>query len=523
MAKVGEILKVKVFRFDPTTDDKPYYKTYDVPFTFEMMKIIDVLRYIQEKIDHSLSFTWDCRLWNCGLCGVSVNKRPCLACITDVKDVTTNGELIIEPLPHYPIVKDLVIDRTPELDEMRKRKIKYVRNDPPETIPEPMDPEQIAFHRDWYLACISCLVCSSACPAFSLKYEEFVGPHLSVKIAKYLSHPKDEGDRAKQAYESGIFRCLGCGRCDVVCPLKLEISEKSIEALKSVCIEEGRVPPRVRDFLENIYKFGNPFGESRAKRREWAKNLQVEDYDSERHEFLLYVGCVASYDSRAQQMARSLAKLLLEADIPFGILGSAENCDGNEVARLGEKGLFELLVKRNIEQFKKFGVKKIVTLSPHAYNSIKNEYPKFGGNFKVLHYTQLLCDLIKSKRLNITGELEVKVTYHDPCFLGRRNGVYEAPREILESIPGIELVEMERNRENSFCCGGGGGNFYTDLVGGKQAPSRIRVKEAHETGAKILAVACPICLIMFEDAIKTEGLEKEISVKDIAEIIGEVV
>ncbi|RLI77873.1 (Fe-S)-binding protein [Archaeoglobales archaeon] len=519
---IQKTLKVKVFRFNPTIDDKPYYATYDVPFTFEKMKVIDVLRYIQEKIDHSLSFTWDCRLWNCGLCGVSVNKRPCLACITDVKNVAVNGEIVIEPLSYYPVIKDLVIDRTPEIEEMHKLGIKYIRNNPPEKIPEPMNPEQISFHRDWHLACIDCLVCSSACPAFSLDYE-FLGPHLSVKLAKYLTHPKDEGDRAKQAYEGGIFRCLGCGRCDAVCPLQLEISKNTMELLKSASVEESLAPPAVRDFLENIYKFGNPWGESRAKRGKWAENMGIEGYDSKKHEFLLYVGCVGSYDPRAQQMAKAIAEVLLKVGVSFGILGSAENCDGNEVARLGEKGLFELIAEKNIQQFKKLGVKKIITLSPHAYNSMKNEYPKFRGYFEVIHYTQFLHDLIKNGKLKITKDFEAKVTYHDPCFLGRHNKVYEAPREVLKSIPSLEIVEMGRNRENSLCCGGGSGNFYTDLVGGKQSPSRIRVEEAYNTGAKILAVSCPVCLIMFEDAVKTEGLDKEMVVKDISEIIREVV
>jgi len=518
MVEVGDKLKVKVFRFDPTTDQKPYYAEYDVPFTFEKMKIIDVLRYIQEKIDHSLSFTWDCRLWNCGLCGVSVNKRPCLACITDVKEVVANGTLVIEPLPNYPVLKDFVIDRTVELDKLYKLKIKYSRTEPPEKIPEPMDPEQIAIHRDWYLACISCLVCNSACPSYTSNQEEFIGPHLFVKIAKYLSHPRDEGDRAKEATNGGVFSCLGCGRCDVVCPLKLEVSVRTMETLKTAAIEGGYAPPKVRDFLENVYKFGNPFGEPRTKRAEWVKELEVEIYDSNKHEYLLYVGCVASYDSRAQNIAKSVATILSDAKIPFGILGKDENCDGNEVARLGEKGLFELIAQRNIQQLKNLGVEKIITISPHAYNAMKNEYPEFGGDFEVIHYTELLNELIKEGTLN-AEKIEAKITYHDPCFLGRRNGIYEPPREILSSISGEEILEMERNRDNSFCCGGGSGNFFTDLVSGDKAPSRLRVREAYNTGAEIIAVSCPICLIMLEDAVKSEGLDKKISVKDISEIV----
>jgi len=165
-----KILKVQVYRFDPSVDNEPYYDNYEVPFKFEKMKILDVLRYIQEKIDGSLSFTWDCRLWNCGLCGVTVNKRPCSACLTDVKSLAVNNSLLIEPMPNYPVIKDLVIDRTVEIEQMRKAGIKYDRYNGEfslDKIPEVIDPEKIAFFRDWYLACIDCLVCNSACPAFS--------------------------------------------------------------------------------------------------------------------------------------------------------------------------------------------------------------------------------------------------------------------------------------------------------------------------------------------------------------------
>lgn len=519
--KVQKILKVKVFRFDPSKDDNPYYVTYNVPFTFEKMKIIDVLRYIQEKLDPSLAFFWDCRLWNCGLCGVSVNKRPCLACLTDVKALVKDNTLLIEPLPNYDVLRDLVVDRTVEIKRQQMLGIKYVRNTPPEGIPEPMDPEKISYHRDWYLTCIDCLVCNAACPVFSKEYN-FLGPHLSVKLAKYLTHPKDQGDRAKQAYEANVFACVNCGRCDIVCPLELKPSSNTMETLKSAAVEEMLVPSKIRDFFENIFKFGNPWGESRTKRGQWAEDIGIEKFDSTRHEFLFYVGCVGSYDTRAKEMTRALAKVFLKIGISFGILGSSETCDGNEVEKMGEKGLFQLIAEKNVQYFKSIGVKKIITLSPHGYNAIKNNYPKVGGNFEVVHYTQLLRELIRNGKLAISKNYGAKVTYHDPCFLGRYNNEYDAPREILKSIPGLELVEMDRNRENSFCCGGGGGNFFTSLVNGSQSPNRVRVKEALDTGAEILAVSCPICLIMLEDAVKTEGLDQEIKVKDISEILIEV-
>jgi succinate dehydrogenase/fumarate reductase iron-sulfur protein len=515
------LLNVRVYRFDPSLDKEPSYREYKVPLLFEKMKILDVLRYIQEKLDYTLSFTWDCRLWNCGLCGVSVNKRPCSACLMDVKSIVSDNGLLIEPMPNYPVLKDLVIDRTVEMEKMRKVGIQYDRHSGEfslDKIPEIMDPEKVAFFRDWYLACIDCLACNSACPAFSSQ-GEFIGPHLSVRLAKYLAHPTDEGNRAKQGSEGEIFRCLNCRRCDLVCPISLEVSNRTMERLKSEAVEKGYTPPAVRDFLENVYKFGNPWGLSPAKRANWAENLGVARFDSKKHEFLLYVGCTGSYDTRAQEVAKSVAGLLLKAHVSFGILGEKEISDGNDINRIGEKGLFEELAAKNIQTFNSQGVKKIVTLSPHAFNTFKNEYPALGGQYEVMHYTQLLGRLIRGNQLKLPGTGATKVTYHDSCLLGRYNSEYDAPREVLRSMPGVELLEMERIKENSFCCGGGGGNFVTGLEEGKQRANIARIREALTTGATVLAVSCPKCLIMFEDAIKTENLEGQIAAKDISEIL----
>jgi len=208
-----------------------------------------------------------------------------------------------------------------------------------------------------------------------------------------------------------------------------------------------------------------------------------------------------------------------QTGLSFGILGDREDCDGNEVQMLGEKGLFERQRDKNIQIFKQLGVKRIVTLSPHSYNAMKHDY---FNEFEVLHYTQLIRDLIDSGKLDVSGGLESRVTYHDPCFLGRHNGEYDAPRQILRAIPGIELVEMERSRNNAFCCGGGGGNFYTGISAkGKDQASVARVREAYDTGANILAVACPICRVMLEDALKSEELEEGLVIKDISEILVE--
>jgi Fe-S oxidoreductase len=318
-----------------------------------------------------------------------------------------------------------------------------------------------------------------------------------------------------------LYSCTACKNCEVKCPLSFNIDILNMMvAAKGAMVERGEIPSPVKEFLENIQRQGNPYGTSREKRGEWMEGTGIEEYQGQ--EFLYYVGCVGSYDTRGQETARILGKVLQKAGVSFGVLGNDENCDGNEVKNLGEETLFEMLAEENVAQFRGLGVQKVVTLSPHSYNAIKNDYPGFNGDFDVLHHTQLLQGLIRSGGLDVSGGYNATVTYHDPCFLGRWNEEYDAPRAVLRAIPGVRLIEMARNRNGALCCGGGGGNFYIDLLGGSEdSPARRRVREACETGASVLAVACPNCLTMLEDAVKAEGLEDRLVVKDVAEIVGE--
>jgi len=317
-----------------------------------------------------------------------------------------------------------------------------------------------------------------------------------------------------------VYSCAACKNCAEQCPLPFsgDIVDM-IVAAKGEMVERGSIPSAVKEFLENVDRQGNPYGTARSKRGEWMEGTDIEEYGGQ--EFLYYVGCVGSYDTRAQEAARALGRVLQKGGVSFGVLGNKENCDGNDVGKLGEEGLFEALAEENVRQFKDLGVSKIVTLSPHAFNAIKNDYPRLDGTFEVLHYTQLLRDLVRAGKLDVSSGFKARVTYHDPCFLGRWNMEYEAPREVLRAIPGVELVEMERHRADTLCCGGGGGNFYTDFLGGSEdSPSRIRVRDACATGASVVATACPNCLTMLEDAVKAEGLDDRLKVMDISEMVG---
>jgi len=291
-----------------------------------------------------------------------------------------------------------------------------------------------------------------------------------------------------------------------------------IVSVRSKLAEEGLIPRKVADFLYNIARYKNPWKLGLNEKERQFKKLNIDNFTSE-HDYLLYIGCLTLFNDRLINIAKALTEIFNECGVKIGVLGVDEICCGNEVYLLGEKALFEQLVKENIKIFKERDVKRIITVSPHAYNIMKNEYPKYGGNFKVSHYTQILYKIIKDGKIKLS-RFGKRVTYHDPCFLGRYNNIYEQPRAILREIPGLKLVEMPRNRENALCCGGGSGNFYFDLLNGsKESPSRVRIKEAYKANAEILVTSCPACICMFEDAVKSEKLEDKIQILDLSEVI----
>jgi Fe-S oxidoreductase len=316
-----------------------------------------------------------------------------------------------------------------------------------------------------------------------------------------------------------LFSCAGCGNCVEHCvfPKFKDDLLNAIVAGRQEIVSEGAVPPSVRDYLKAMQLYGNPYKLPQDDRGRWADGLGLEPYSGQEH--LFYAGCVGAYDERGQKMARSVATVLRDWGISFGILGAEERCDGNEVRYLGENALFEKMAKENIRLFKEAGVKKVIALSPHAYHAMKNEYPKWGGDFEVHHYSQMLAKAVK-KAGPAPKQDNLRVIFHDPCYLGRHNKEYRAPRKVLKAIGGVRLVEMHRSKGDALCCGGGGGNFFTDILGpGPDSPARVRVREARETGADVLAVACPKCAKMLEDAVKAEGLEEKLAVMDLAEII----
>ncbi|MDI6841112.1 MAG: (Fe-S)-binding protein [bacterium] len=364
--------------------------------------------------------------------------------------------------------------------------------------------------------CYQCGKCMSVCPWYQVKTVEFPVYRIpqAVKLGVTISSEVKE-EVAKEVEE--IFRCVGCEACTDECPHGVSIPN-IMRAIRRILVDYGTLPHDLKAVISRIYNVGNPFGEPREKRGNWAHGLDIPAFRQDM-EFLYFSCCIPAYDTRAKNVAQSTVKILKSANVSFGILGQEEQCCCESIRRAGAEKVFKELAKSNITAFKKAGVHKILTTSPHCYSTFKKEYTEFGANFEVLHQTQLFSQLIKSKRLIPQKPLNKRVAYHDPCTLGRQNGIYDEPREVLKSIPGLELVEIPNfSREYSLCCGGGGIGLWHDwpIV---ERIADVRVKQVLGTGAEILAVACPYCLQMFEDSIKT--MNAELQVMDIAELLAD--
>jgi len=319
-----------------------------------------------------------------------------------------------------------------------------------------------------------------------------------------------------------IWRCTTCGTCPAQCPRGVKQIDMAV-ALRRVATEYELFPASVksaRTARASLISEGNPLQGDRKKRADWAKDLSVKPY-VEGMEALYFVGCYLSYDPRMKRVATATAKILKSAGVDFGILGDKESCCGESIRKTGSEQVFKDLARANIKTFIDSGVKKIIVSSPHCYHTFKNEYPEFMVNFDVVHISQYLGELLEEGRLVLKGEYPKRVTFHDPCYLGRHNGVYDAPRKVLNKIFGLELVEMAAHGKNSLCCGGGGGRIWMDTPR-EERFSDIRLQQAHGAGAQILATACPYCITNFEESRLNLSYEGVLEVKDITEIISEL-
>lgn len=320
-----------------------------------------------------------------------------------------------------------------------------------------------------------------------------------------------------------IWRCTTCGRCPQQCPRDVKQIESGV-ALRRIATEYGVFPTSVkpiRSISGSLVGEGNPLNEARKNRANWAEGLSVKTF-TEGMEILYFPGCYLSYDPRLKKVARATANLLKSAGVDFGILGAKENCCGESIRKTGDEEVFKRLARENIKTFIDNGVKKILVSSPHCYHTFKNEYPEFMVNFEVVHISQFLFGLINEGRLKISKAYGKKVTYHDPCYLGRHNGIYDEPREVLKKIPGLDLMEMPDALKDSLCCGGGGGRIWMETPKSERF-SDLRLEQAMGVGADVLVTSCPYCIANFEDSRLTLNVTEKILVKDITEILQEVI
>ena len=354
------------------------------------------------------------------------------------------------------------------------------------------------------------------CPAYAaFRFETYSPGGRMWLLRAWL----DEKIEPTPRFQEILYSCTACGNCVEQCALT-KIKDDLLRAFtagKEALVVEGKVPPPVRDCLTKLQKYGNPYGLARKKRSAWAAGIGVETFSEQ--EFVFFPGDVGAFDSRGQEIARSVAALLGRMGVSFGIVGDGEVSDGNDVNAMGESDLFRLLAEENIQRFHELNVKKIITLSPHGFNALKNEYPALGGAYEVFHYTQVLAAHVNTLSFQDTLP-ELTVTYHDPCYLGRHNGEYGSARKVLAALPGVNLREMDRSLQNALCCGGGGGNLFTDILGnGPESTAQNRVMEALGTEAQVLAVSCPICAVMLEDAVTSSNLDERIHVQELSEIV----
>jgi Fe-S oxidoreductase len=320
-----------------------------------------------------------------------------------------------------------------------------------------------------------------------------------------------------------MWRCTTCGRCPQRCPRGVGIIEVGV-ATRRMATEFGVFPNSVspiRGVGNSLMSDGNPLSGDRAKRADWAKGLDIKAF-SDDMEILYFPGCYLCYDPRLKKVAAATANILKKAGVEFGILGTQENCCGESIRKTGNEDTFKHLAKENIKAFIDNGVKKIRVSSPHCYHTFKNEYPEFMVNFEVVHMSQYLLELINEGRLQLTKDYGKKITYHDPCYLGRHNGIFDEPREALKKVPGSELIEMPDSREDSLCCGGGGGRIWMETPKGERFCD-LRVEQSVGVGAEVLVTACPYCITNFEDSRLSLEYDEATEIKDITEVIQEVI
>jgi Fe-S oxidoreductase len=377
-------------------------------------------------------------------------------------------------------------------------------------------------------ACTECGRCQDACPAWA------TGKPLSPKllIMDLRDHLFAEGPKLLEAGDGAeapalvpgvitdevIWACTTCGACMQECPVDIEHIDTIVDLRRNLVMAESSFPAEAGGLLRNLENAGNPWGMPQSDRASWARDLNVRVLapGEPAPDYLYWVGCAGSFDDRSKKISQAMAAVLAEAGLDFAILGPSETCTGDPARRMGNEYLFQTLAEQNVETLNGAGVKTIVANCPHCFNTLANEYPQYGGNWRVLHHTQLFAELVDAGKIKLTEEVRGLLTYHDPCYLGRHNGIYDPPRHVLDAVPGLRTTEMPRHKERGFCCGAGGSRMWMEESIGTRI-NENRTDEATATGAEMLGVACPYCMVMLDDGTKARG--SEIEVLDVAQVV----
>jgi succinate dehydrogenase/fumarate reductase iron-sulfur protein len=498
--KTVETRRLRVYRASGGGGDG-HFDEFDVPIE-ECTTLLDALRWIQLQRDPSLSLRHSCLHASCGTCGMRVNGREELACVCSLAE--HGDDIRVEPLANLPTLTDVVVDMRPFYDRFPdEHPLIRVSEVPPAARPDGDHP----FVR--LEDCIECAICVSACPV-AAPATGFAGPAAMVAAGRSLesSRPSDREDvLAWINRPEGVWQCTTCRACVDRCPAGIEPMGAIVD-MRRVLVERGDVDPLLAQALQNVAMQGNSFGKSARRRARWTRGLDftIPDARKEPVEYVWFVGDFASFDERVQCESQRLAKILHDADVSFGLLFDGERSAGNDVRQVGEQGLFEMLVEHNMNAFADAQFEAIFTTDPHSLNTLRNDYPQYGLDKPVYHYTELLADLAAHGRLGLGPTLRgTRVTYHDPCYLARYNDITDAPRELIAAT-GAELVEMPRHGTNTFCCGAGGGGMWTAESAAGERPSEQRIREAQALGGiDYFVVSCPKDLTMYTAAAVTVG------------------
>lgn len=380
-------------------------------------------------------------------------------------------------------------------------------------------------------ACIMCNRCQDACPAYYTG-KELSPSALEINKRYYLNENLKEFSEGADSLEGlskwmlseeAAWSCTTCGFCIEVCPVGNEPMVDILRMRQDLVLMESNFPRDAMETFDKIENYGNPWGMSPNDREKWTEGMEVPKMrEKGSAEYLYWAGCSGAYDDRGKNISRSVAKIMNESGVDYAILGNEETCTGDSARRIGNEYLFQMQAAQNMENFDKYGVKKIVTQCPHCLTTLKNDYGEIGAELEVVHHSEFIADLIKEGKISPEKSLEEDITFHDACYVGRHHGEYDAPRDVLQSVMGedAKLVEMPRNKKESFCCGAGGGNMWYDIDKGKRINVE-RFEEAIDTGAKKVATSCNFCMIMMEDARKVTGQDEKMEVYDISELVAQ--